>query len=394
VRRRLAYGLAAVSLAGIATGTVWGDFHRPVAWSPDGLFYQERLLEIRGKPHDQAVKEVFFGPISATLRRFDPARLTDPRWISYNEAFFKRRLTVPATGAAIYPLDGKRSLLDVSLVGYVVAIVALFAFLVVRFSPVAAASATLATILLPQLKGFAGLPLTDSWGLALEILAFAFAVLTLDRGPRWLWGWIAVLLVLSFTRDNGWIAVAAIAWLAWRTRTRNGVLLLGTGFAALLPALFAYPLSYRRDLAFTVNNAEPPQHATWHFIASHYPHAVSHLVRSDVGFLRNGQWYTAAYFAVGIVSLFIGRRTHGRDNVQMLVRSGAVAALLYLLVLPNFSAFRLELAFVPMAAFGIGLVVERIARTALREWIHVGTRLEALLIGGGAAKDGQAGDTA
>jgi hypothetical protein len=39
----------------------------------------------------------------------------------------------------------------------------------------------------------------------------------------------------------------------------------------------------------------------------------------------------------------------------MLMTAGAVLSLLYVFAAPSFSAFRLELTFVPMAAYGIAL---------------------------------------
>ena len=50
----------------------------------------------------------------------------------YNEPFYERRIAVPLAGAALYELEGDRSLLDISLVGYLAALLALFLLLLLR----------------------------------------------------------------------------------------------------------------------------------------------------------------------------------------------------------------------------------------------------------------------
>jgi len=57
--------------------------------------------------------------------------------------------------------------------------------LLLRFRLVVAAGVTLATIFLPALTHHAQFPLTDSWGLALEIIAFANVALSCDTGASW-----------------------------------------------------------------------------------------------------------------------------------------------------------------------------------------------------------------
>ena len=58
-------------------------------------------------------------------------------------------------------------------------------------------------------------------------------------------------------------------------------------------------------------------------------------------------------------------RRAGRTAARFL-KAGAVAAALSVLVVPVFSAFRLELACVPMAAFGLALALERVVERVPR----------------------------
>jgi hypothetical protein len=359
--RRTVIGFLAVALAALACLAVWPKFEDPVTWTPDALFYQARLLEIRGADENVALARVFEGPLSADLRARDPRHTGSPAWVKYNEPFYARRVSVPLAGAALYPVAGNRSLLYLSLAGYIASIVALFGLLLLRFRVAIASAVTLATIFLPPLVKHSGFPLTDSWGLALEIVALGAAVLALERGLRWLPLWVLAVGLLAFTRDSTWIPVLAAGWCAFRYRTRVPVMLFASGIAAALPALLLFRTPVRDLLALLVNNSEPSRDTSWGFIVRHYPGALQHLVRADVGFLRRGEWFTALYFVAGAAALVSLVRRRPLSRSTTLMAAAAVLAVGYVLAAPAFSAFRLELAFVPMAAFGLALLAERAA---------------------------------
>jgi hypothetical protein len=371
-RRTTLVGLLAAAFACLAVLHVWPAFQHRVVWTPDALYYEARLLELRGVDHDVAMKRTFEGPISAGLRARDPEKTGDPRWVKYNEPFYERRVAVPLAGAAIEPLAGERSLLDLSLVGYVAAILALFGLLLLRFRIAVAGAVTVATIFLPPLAKHSSFPLTDSWGLALEIAALAAALLTLDRGLRWLPLWIGAIVLLSFTRDSTWIPVLAAGWCAFRYRTRVPVTLFATGVAAALPALVFFQTPVRELLALLVNHSQPPADPSWSFIVSHYPSALWELVRANVGFLRRGEWYTAFYLVGGVLALFaLVRRRRTLGPAGPLMTSGAILGLLYVLAAPVFSAFRLELVLVPIAAYGLAFGAEAVAARAAERYSAV-----------------------
>jgi hypothetical protein len=63
----------------------------------------------------------------------------------------------------------------------------------------------------------------------------------------------------------------------------------------------------------------------------------------------------------GLALLSLLARGRDRPPPITLLQGAAPAALAYVLVLPVFSAFWLELVCVPMAAFGLSLGVERLA---------------------------------
>ena len=199
-------------------------------------------------------------------------------------------------------------------------------------------------------------------------LAFAAAILTLDRGRRWLLLWIAALFVLSFTRDSTWIPILAVGWCAFRLRSRDAVWLFGSGVAAALPALLVLGAPVRNLLALLVNESDIPSGTSWSFIVTTTPERSSSSSVRTAGSCATASG-TTGLFLVGGVALLLALAIRGqyrRSQVTMLMTAGAVASLLDALAAPSFSAFRLELVFLPMAAYGLALgstlLLERVAR--------------------------------
>jgi hypothetical protein len=361
MRRTAITLLVALALAGAALLSMSGTLSDPVRWTPDGLFYQARSLELQGTPRAEALRETFQGPLAADLRTIDPEHTGDPEWVSYNAQFYERRVAVPAAATVLEPIAGDRAILDLSVAGYVAAVLAIFAFLLLRFRLPIAAAVALATVVLPALTKHSGFPLTDSWGLALETAAFAAGILALERGRRWVIAWAAAVLLLAFTRDTALVLVAAAAWLALTQRSRVSAWMLGTGLAASLAVLALFPMPMRELLAMMLNDAQPNPDASWGAILGQYPGAVVDMLQADGGAVRNGAWFTAAYLILGVGLLFVlGRGSRG-SSATTLLKAGAVAGAAYVLAVPIFSAFRLELVLVPMAAFGLALGIEWLA---------------------------------
>jgi hypothetical protein len=361
----------AIALAALALLTTADTLRDPVRWTPDGLFYQARSLELRGSDRDQALTTTFQGPLAANLRQIDPERSGDPAWVRYNAQFYERRVLVPAAAAAVEPVAGDRALLDVSVAGYVAAVLAIFGFLLLRFRRPVAAAVALGTLALPALSHHASFPLTDSWGLALETLALGAGILALERGKRWVIAWAAALLLLAFTRDSALVLVAAAAWLAVTQRSKISGWLLGTGAAASLAVLLLFPMPTRELIAMMLNGAQPDPGASWGSILGQYPGAIADLLQADGGYVRDGAWFSALYLLAGLVLLFVlGRGARGSATTTLL-KAAAVVGAGYVVAIPVFSAFRLELVFVPMAAFGLGLGLEWVAaRVSLRSGVN------------------------
>jgi hypothetical protein len=362
MRKTLPTLLVAAALVAAAFLAVGGSLSGAPRWSPDGLFYQARSLEFQGVSRADSLQQTFQGPMGADLRRIDPERSGNPSWVTFNAQFYERRVAVPAAAAVLEPIAGDRAILDLSIAGYVAAILAIFGLLLLRFRLPIAGAVTLATVFLPALVEHSSYPLTDSWGLALETAALACGLLVLERGRRWLIPWTALILLLSLTRDSTWIPLLAALWLTVTSRSKVALSLFGTGLAATIPVVLLLPTPLRELLAQMLNDAQPAADPSWSFIAGHYPGAIVDLLHANGGFVRDGAWYSAAYFAGGLLLLFGLARGKESTPSTTLLKAAAVAAVAYVFVVPIFSAFRLELAVVPMAAFGFALAAERVTQ--------------------------------
>lgn len=354
-----------IALAGIGFVALhWDDSYQ---WKPDSLFYEAQLLRVQGTPKHEALRKVFDGPLAAPrvaqeLRDTPPARRTvaSPAWVAYSSRFYERRWVVPALGAALEPALGDDALRAVSLAGYVLAGLLVYALLALRFRAWIAAIVSLGVLALGPLRYWSLLPLTDSFGVALEAAALATAVLALRRPKPWLPVFALTMLALSFTRDATLVVVAGLAWVALRDRSRRAVITFATGIVASLPAPLLFGAPTREIMAYTLNQFRPPAHATWGFIRSRYVDGEKGLVKDDFTYLFHHP-YVGLFAVGGIVALYALRRD---DVSASLIRGAVVGAVALLLVAPNFTALRLELPFIPLAAYGVALGLDAIRRRA------------------------------
>lgn len=410
---RRALPIVALLVIGIAsTLPVWSA---PVRWTPDGFFYQARVLTLRGVDEKVAVSRVLASPLVAEASIDGPQRdrLRDADWVEHTTQITRRRLLVPALAAVAVPVFGDFSLQAVSLIGYVLIAPLLYLLLRRRFSTGASFVVAAGTALLPPLREWSFHPLTDSWGLALELACLLAAVLALDRGPRWLTLWVAGVVALSLTRDATVVVVLAAAWVALAERTRTALALALSGVVAAAPV----PLLLGAPVGGTVGHAARDAGRYWEslweatrvdvasqtFGSEHRLTAVAFALALALAVLsvppplarvrRLASWGCAALIGVtliatavlttrrvepeqqlpvglvlvaGLALLLLGSRS---DPFFRLHRAGAIACVVYLALYPVASGFRLELVFVPFMAVGIARALD--AR-AIRE-----ARLEA-----------------
>jgi 4-amino-4-deoxy-L-arabinose transferase-like glycosyltransferase len=370
--RWLLPGLVVFAVAFAASLHAWIE---PVKWSdPDSLYYQAKALSFRGEDERTALHRAFRSPIAEQVLelerqalREDPKRerqFTNPVWIDYTSRFFERRVAVSAMAAAIYPVFHLRSVLAVSLLGYLLLAVALYAFLCRRFGPWTSAAIASVCVLAPPVRDASFVPMTDSWGLLLETCALLAAVLTYDRSTRWLWGWVGALALLSITRDDTVVPLVAAGLLLLHQRDRRSLLLVGSGVAAVLPAILIFGnTSVRENLAYVFSGFNPPYEETWKFVLHYYPQNLESLLRADLSYgthlgIEGVPWYLGLALAlVGIVLLV--RRLPEKDVFYRLAAYALPGAALYVLLFAKDSGMRQEIVFLPPLAVALALVLER-----------------------------------
>jgi hypothetical protein len=362
----------------------WAD---EVIWSPDALFYQTRVEQIRGASQDQALHKVWDGPLAAGFRADDSLRakpdqaLADPRWIPESYKLYARRWTIPVMAAAVYPIFGVNSLEAVNIFGTLVFAVALFVLLRQRFEPLASFIGTAAVLAWPDLR-WAFLPLSDAWGLAMLTVTFLIGIKALDGWSRgWLVAWIVSILVLSVTRELTPIAVFAAGAVAvvylWRRveRWRQAAILAGTGVLATLPAQFAFQgQSLNWGFAYAFSGNRIPADSSWSFVFDHYWSAFETGTRQSIDYLfaanpvyLESAWplwpFTIPLFIGLVVVLLVSSSTPG-DPYLTFMRGALLGEALILLIAPTFQDLRYEYPLLPISAVGIALAVGLI-----RAWI-------------------------
>jgi hypothetical protein len=361
-------GLIALAILAAARWT------SPVQWKPDSLFYQAHVYQVRGDSHAVAYRKVFDGPLGAPRRDGEAGlplaqrRVGNPAWVHYSERFYERRWFVPAVAALLSPFYGTDALRVVSLIAYVLLGPALYALVRLRAGrPIAFVVAAGGLLLAPVLF-LAGLPLMDVTGITLEAIAAAGVFLALEHGRRWLALWLIALAALSLTRDSTVILGVAALWLALRERSRATVVLVALGAAAALPAPLLLGAPLREAMAYTFENFYRPGDSSWGWVLGHYWPSFHTLVRRNITYLHDHP-LTGLYIVGGYLALFLVRAKG--DRFVRFFRAAAVGSILLDALQPNYTAFRLELTFVPIAAAGLAVALQRVAAnldTGLVRW--------------------------
>jgi hypothetical protein len=348
-----------VALASVVATVLWSQ---PVRWMPDGYFYRALVLRVRGAEEPEALRRVFQGPLTAVdraeetgLRPFE-RKLGNPEWVRESAQFYERRWVVPILAAPLEGRLGDRGLRAVSLAGYVVLAPLLYLLLRLWLPLRIALPAAAVLLLVEPLRTWSSSPLTDSWGLVLATAALAFGCLALTRGPPWLVPWTVTILVLGFTRDLTLVLAGAAALAALVERTPATVAFAATGVVAALPAPLLFGAPLKAAIAYPLNGYYPVDDPSWSYIADRYVGGVKHLVKADLGYLAEHP-FSAGLLVAGTIALVLLRPP---GAARTFVWAAVPAALAYLFVTPNDTDFRLELAFLPLAALGLGAAAMRL----------------------------------
>ena len=360
--------VAVVALVLIGVAAMAHQWDGRILWETDGLFYQAKVLEIRGMSTAHALHTVFDGPVGAFSRHSlgqGPAAVARaqarPGWPAYSAQFYSRRLALPYLAALIYPLFGLRSLQLLSLLGYVLIGPLLYALLRQRFRPLPSLAAAVVCLALPTLRQWSIFPMGDSWGIALEIAALLCAVLAVRRGRRWLIPWVASVFLLSITRDAAFLGVIAAAGLWLATRSRMSIALTLTAILAAIPAPLLHPINERVQLAYVFADHTIPHDATWSFVFAHYLPNLGHVLNLNLAYAVH-QPLVSSLFIVGAGLFALDFRR--RDPWHVVVASMVLGYGLLLAVGPSFSQFRYELVLLPLLAAGLAAGAERVIAVA------------------------------
>jgi hypothetical protein len=355
--RRLPDAVCLVALVALAVvaAALWTS---PPQWKTDSLFYQAHVYEVEGDSHAVAYRKVFAGPLSLSRRQADAGlplalrRVGNPKWVAYSERFYERRWFVPAVAAAISPIFGTDALRMTSLLAFVLLGPALYLLLRLRAPrPIAFAVAAAGLLLAPVLF-HAGLPLLDVAGATLETAAAAGALLALESSLWWLMLWGAALGALSLTRDSSVILGLSAVWLAVRERSRRSLLVVAVGGVAALPAPLLLGAPIREAMAYTFGVYYEQPDSSWGWVAARYWPNLRRLARYNVTYLEHHP-FTALYLVGGYLALFV-IRARG-DRFIRFFRAAALSSILFDALQPVYTAFRLELTFVPIAAAGLAV---------------------------------------
>jgi hypothetical protein len=410
----VAQPLAMLGLVLMALVFSWNYWTAPPQWTPDGLFYEAQARELSGASAEDARRQVFFGPL-AKAASDTSGRLEGSAWVDYAAPFYRRRWVVPAMAAAVRPAVGSRALEIVSLLGYVLSGLLVFALARRRFSVATALAAGAFAIWFPPLRLWASHPLTDTMGVTAMALAFTAASWAFRGSWPRLAVWAASVLLLSFTRDTAAIAVVAAVWFAIAKRSRRAVSLACAAIVSAAPALLLFGAPLRQTMAFTFSDNKIPADTSWHYILQQYGTFVRLMIKFDFPF-RSTIPVTAVLVAVvgllalrptamsvlykfrqptlallvsflGVVALFVAPLQLASwpdpvpfgilliaallplflpadgDEFITLIRGGALGAVGYLFLLPQSTELRLPLVLLPFAAIGVarGLSLARVS---------------------------------
>jgi hypothetical protein len=214
----------------------------------------------------------------------------------------------------------------------------------------------------------AGLPMTDTWGIAVEVATLLAALLALERGGRWIAVWVLTVLALSFTRDATIVPLVAAGWILITTRTRRSAAILICGLAAAFPAPLAFGAPLVNELAYVIRGYHVPSDASWSYVITHYANGMWSVVHGDATYptslILPALWYlvgVALIFALGYTLIAAPRR----DPFFTLNRGAFVGAALTIALLPNFTSMRLELVFIPCVAVALAFTGVRLPGSAL-----------------------------
>lgn len=392
--------LALIAALGLVLS--WGAWSTPVRWTPDALFYEAQSHEITGTDAATAREDAFFGPVGGSIKH-GAERISDHQWVEYAAPFFRRRWVTPIAAAAIRPAFGQRSLVAVSVIGYLLCGLGAFLLLRRRFGETVGFITAVAVLAFQPLRTWSVYPLSDSLGVA-ALFAAAFMGCRAQTGSRWrIAFWMGSVAFLAFTRDAAAIPVFAAAAFALMDRSGRSFVVAATGALPALAAAMLFGAPLRSTMAFTFSGNKIPADDSWSFVMHQYGHFARWMILTDFPVLDCLPLVAASVGAIALLALpsasarasrlrrrvvaglvvaigldlvlYDHLRIYGEplppgvmllicllplfipassdDTLVRFARAGAVGAIAYLFVLPQYTDLRLGLVLIPFAAVGV-----------------------------------------
>ena len=357
--------LLAVAAVVVAVSAIGG-----IPYNSDALFYEAQVEEIEGTSHSESLREWFNGPEAREVARRedrpeDVVRVLAPNWPQYADQFYRRRWVVEGIGAAADTVVPEHDrLLVASWLGYLLIGPLIFLLLRIRFSVQASFAVALACVLLPPVVENSTLRGVDSWGLALTVASLLFLALAVTRGLRWLPAFVVAIALLSVTRDNTLVPLAAAFWLVWVARgdpAARGryIPLAGAGLVAAIPALILGGAPVREQLAWVLNNFEIPTDSSWGWVLPRMPEALAKNAYYDLRYVTE---HAFTPLVVPLLALMLAAlcaaawwlvfRTPREDPYFRMMRASLGGGLALVVLAASYQAFRIEIVMVPALAVG------------------------------------------
>ena len=357
-------------LLAVASGVVAISATGGTAYNSDALFYEAQVEELEGASHAESLDEWFHGAEAREAARREDrpehvVRVLAPNWPEYADQFYRRRWVVQEIGAGADTVVPEHDrLLVASWLGYLLIGPLIFLLLRVRFSVEASFAVALACVLLPPVVEHSTLRGVDSWGLALTIASLLFLALAVTRGLRWLPAFVVAMALLSVTRDNTLVPLAAAFWLVWVARRDRPALsryvpLAGAGLLAAVPALILGGAPLREQLAWVLNNFEIPADSSWGWVLPRMPEALAKNAYYDLRYVTEHAFtplvtplLVLMLAALGAAAWWLVFRTPREDPYFRMMRASLVGGLGLVALAASYQAFRIEIVMVPALAVG------------------------------------------
>jgi 4-amino-4-deoxy-L-arabinose transferase-like glycosyltransferase len=262
------------------------SFSNP-SFSPDGVVYSRMMLADRGVTAGAArlqVREFYLSTPLGHSARYRPYLLDQRRGMFTTTAKpFASRVVYPFVASLFYPLQHFRSLIAVSAIAYIAAILLMYWMLMPLCTPLAAAAGAMIFAAAPVMRSLAGAALTDMLAICFLVAAFGAMIRYALYGTKAdLALVVAADVLLSLTRPLPYVPLgAALGLSVYALAMRTDAALVRRGAFLVLAALAGWA-AYAVAAALT-QTPSLNSHLTWLYDAAktHWVYASNRVLSSN-----------------------------------------------------------------------------------------------------------------